>query len=212
MKCHRLWLGVVLLLSLTACNPFSYFGSKPVPDYKQNRNPKQRYDITMTIANAPGVFASMEAWMLYSVANQECLPAPNSNPQGTSNHMTRPVPFALVKVSDTEYTGTVYMDFLLDEDYHGRGICHWQLLNIGIDLKATGVEGETSFLPGLSGDDLIAGKAVTTYFLKKSYPRHPESVGENPVASGQSDRSKMAFDTKDNDLFAITLVPKEVQP
>ena len=209
LRLPRPGLGPMLLLS--ACS-LPVDSGKPATQYQQNPHPEQRYDITMTIANAPGPFASIKSWMQYDVANTECLPPPDSNPQGSSNYMTRPVPFELTQVSDTEYTGTVYTDFLLDEDYYDRGICHWKLLNVGIDQKATGAEGETSFLPGLSLEDLLAGKAVTTYFLEKSYPRHPESTLENPVAFGQSDRSKMMSTIKDDELFTITLTPKEVQP
>lgn len=100
--------------------------------------------------------------MLYDVVNTECLPPPDSNPQGSGNHMTRPVPFEMTRVTDTEYTGTVYTDFVLDEDYYGRGLCRWKLFNVGVKLRATGADGETVFLPDLPDEDLLAGKEVTT--------------------------------------------------
>lgn len=206
MQLYRSWLAVGLLISLTACNPFSSFGNKPMADYKKNPNPKQRYEITMTIANAPGAFASVESTMLYDVINTQCLPPPSSNPQGSSNHMTRPVPFSLTKVSDTEYTGTVYTDFLLDEDYYGRGICYWQFQNIGVKLKATGAEGETKFLPGLSAADLIGGKTVTTYFWKEGFPR---SNTHNYPDFGLDDLNKFKPEIQ-KELFSITFKPKEV--
>lgn len=126
--------------------------------------------------------------------------------------MTRPVPFEMTRVTDTEYTGTVYTDFVLDEDYYGRGLCRWKLFNVGVKLRATGADGETVFLPGLPDEDLLAGKAVTAHFLKKSYPRHPDSTLENPLSFGQTDRSKMMSTIADDELFTITLTPKETQP
>ena len=212
MQPYRSWLGLGLVLALAACNPLSSFGNKPVSDYKINSSPEQRYDITMTIANAPGPFASMEGLVQYDVSNSLCLPPPDSNPGGYSAHMTRHIPFVLTRVSETHYTGTVFADLMLDEDYHGRGVCHWKVVQARVHMKATGADGETLFIPSLSVENLFAGKAVTTYFLKKSYPRHPESTLENPVAFGQSDRSKMMSTIKDDELFTITLTPKEGQP
>ncbi len=60
MKRHSDWLVLGLTIFLTACNPFTSLGKRHVVDYKLNPHPKQRYDITMTIANAPGSFASVE--------------------------------------------------------------------------------------------------------------------------------------------------------
>ena len=208
MQPYRSWLGLGLVFALAACNPLSSFGNKPVSDYQLNPNPKKRYDLSMTIANAPGSFGSVESTMLYDVVNHECLPPPNSNPQGTSNHMTRPVPFELTRVSDAEYTGTVYTDLLLDEDYHGRGVCHWKFQNIGIKLKATGATGETKFLAGLSVEDLLAGKPVTIYFWKERFPR---SETDNYPDFGRNYPSKFKPEIQKN-LFSITLTPKEVQP
>ena len=212
MQPYRSSLGLGLVLALAACNPLSSLGNKPVSDYKLNPHPKQRYNITMTIANAPGSFASVDSTMLYDVVNTECLPPPDSNPQGSGNHMTRPVPFEMNRVTDTEYTGSVYTDFLLDEDYYGRGLCRWKLFNVGMKLRATGADGETVFIPGLPDEDLLAGKAVTTYFWKGDYPRDTEIGIDNFASFGQTDRSKMASDLTENELFSITLTPKEVQP
>ena len=208
MQPYRSLLGLGLMLALAACNPFSSFGNKPVSDYKLNPHPKQRYDITMTIANAPGSFASVKSWMQYDVINSQCLPPPDSNPQGTSNHMTRPVPFELTRVSDTEYIGTVYTDFLLDEDYYGRGLCHWKLLNVGVDLKSTGAEKETSFLPSISLKDLRARKAVTLHFWERGFPR---SAMDDYSDSGMDDPNKFKPEIR-KQLFSITITPKEVQP
>jgi hypothetical protein len=209
---RRLWLGVGVMLSLSACNLSTPFGKKPVVDYKQNPSPQQRYDITLTITDAPGTFASMEGLVQYNVVNEECLPPPNSNPGGYSSRRTLHVPFALTQVSENEYKGAVYADLMLDADYHGRGVCHWQLIQAQVHMKATGVGGETLFAPDLSASLLLAGQKKTLYFLKASYPRHPESILETPLAFGQADRSKMLSTLMDEDLFTITLTSKAGTP
>lgn len=181
--------------------------------YKQNSHPKQRYDITMTIADAPGPFASIKGFMQFDVVNSECLPPPDSNPNGyNSPTPTIQIPTEFTRISDTEYVGTFYTDMMVDEDYYGRGICHWQPIGASVRLKATGAEGETKFLPSLSAEDLLAEQTKTIYFLKKSYPRHPESTLETPLAFGAVDRSKMPSNISEDDLFTITLAAKRMTP
>ena len=209
---HHLWLGLGVMLSLSACNLSTPSGNKPVADYKQNPTPQQRYDITLTIADAPGPFASMEGSAQYEVVNLECLPPPNSNPGGYTSRKTRHAPFTLTPVSEIDYIGVVYADQLLDEDYHGRGVCHWQLTHVGVKLMATGTKGETKFLPSMSADSLFSEQKKTSHFLKASYPRHPESLIETPLAFGQEDRSKMLSTLMDDDLFTITLTSKVGTP
>ena len=208
MQLYRSWLVLGLMLALAACNPLSYFGNKPVSDYKLNPNPKQRYDITMTIGNAPGSFASMEGLVQYDVSNRQCLPPPDSNPGGYSAHMTRHVPFVLTRVSETHYTGTVFADLMLDEDYHGRGVCHWKLIQARVHMKATGADGETLFIPSLPVEDLLSESAVTTYFWKGYYPR---TDVENFPESGDTSLDNVPADKK-GDFFTISLTPKEVRP
>ena len=199
--------GLGLMFFLSACS-FPVDSGKPATQYQQNPHPKQRYDVTMSIANAPGPFASMEGLVQYDVSNSLCLPPPDSNPGGYSAHMTRHIPFVLTRVSETHYTGTVFADLMLDEDYHGRGVCHWKLIQARVHIKATGADGETLFIPSLSVQDLFAGKAVTTYFWKGGFPR---SAMDNYSDFGMDDPGKFKSEIEQQ-LFSITLTPKEVQP
>lgn len=151
--------------------------------------------------------------MQYDVVNSECLPPPDSNPGG--NHSPTPTAepvVALMKISDTEYVGTFYTDMMVDEDYYGRGVCHWKLIQAGVRLRATGADGETTFFSTLHQKDLLAGNGVTTYFWKGDYPRETEIGIDNFASLGQTDRSKVASNLTENELFTITLTPKEVQP
>jgi hypothetical protein len=211
-KQRSLLLGIGVMLSLSACNLSTPFGSKPVVDYKQNPTPQQRYDITLTIADAPGPFASVEGLVQYDVVNEECLPPPNSNPGGYSSHRTLHVPFALTQVSANEYKGTVYADLMLDEDYYGRGVCQWKLIQARVHMKATGAEGETLFIPSLSAGPLFAEQTATTYFWKGHYPRNAGVDLERPVTFGQTTRSKMASNLVDEDVFTIKLTSKAGTP
>ncbi|MEH6415830.1 hypothetical protein [Pseudomonas sp. CGJS7] len=181
-----------------------------MPDFKQNPNPKQRYHLTLTIANAPGPFALVEGKMQFDVKTPECLPPPKENDGHLWPTPTEDIPFVWTRVSDTEYTGVVYIDGMIDEDYYGRGVCHWELIQAYATLKATGAEGETIFNPNIYPEKLIAQQAETTYFWKPFYPRNVDI--DNYPESGQTDRSKMASSLKDEDLFTITLTSKAIAP
>ena len=212
MKKHSLWLASGLMLCLSACYFPTSSGKRTMVEHTLNPQPTQAYQITMTLADAPGPFASMLGLVQYDVVTQKCMPPPDSNPGGASMHMTRHVEFELTRVSDVEYTGTVYADGILDEDYYGRGVCRWQLTQAQVHLKATGAEEEDLFAPSISAQPLLSEKAERIYFLKESYPRHPQSLGDNMSNFGQSDYTKIPPQFTEKDLFTITLASKRSAP
>lgn len=179
--------------------------------YRQNPQPRQAYRITMTIADAPGPFASMKALAQYDVVNTECLRPPKDNPGGhTSPVPTEDIEIPLTKVSDTEYAGIVYADYMQDEDYNGRGVCHWKLMQFRVHMKATGADGEALFIPSIPDKKLLAGQSEKVYFTRKTYPRVEM---DNYPDTGVTDRAQFADWIRDEDLFAITFTPhKEATP
>lgn len=204
MRRHFSWIGLSLLLPLSACSPPS--SENAMPDFKQNPNPKQSYQLTLTIANAPGPFESLEGFMQFDVKTPECLPPPNDNGGHPWPTPTEDIRIAWTRINDTEYTGAVYIDGMINEDYYGRGTCHWELIQAYAVLRATGANGETQFMPNISPEKLKAEQSQTTYFVKQFYPRDPDI--ENYPEFGQTDRSKMASTLKDDELFTVTLASK----
>ncbi|HLM53419.1 MAG TPA: hypothetical protein VK325_07510 [Pseudoxanthomonas sp.] len=212
MKNYSLWLASGLMLGLSACYFPTSFGKRTMVEHTVNPQPKQAYQITMTLADAPGPFAFMLGLVQYDVVNQECLSPPKDNPGGAPMHLTRHIEFELIRVSDVEYTGTVYADGLLDEDYYGRGICRWQLTQARVHLKATGAPRETLFNASISAEPLLAEKTEKIYFLKEAYPGYPDSIAENPLHSGQRDQTKIPPQFSEKDLFTITVASKRRSP
>ena len=212
MQRHSPWLALGLMLSLSACHFSTSSGKRTMVEHTVNPQPTQAYQITMTLADAPGPFASMLGLVQYDVVNQECLSPPKDNPGGAGMHLTRDVEFELTRVSDVQYTGTVYADGILDEDYYGRGICRWQLTQARVHLKATGAEEETLFSASMSAKPLLAEKTEDLFYLKKSYPRHPETVGEDHVSFGQSDIKNLPPQFTEKDFFTITIASKRTEP
>lgn len=207
MRQHLSWTGLSLLLSLSACSS-SY--EKTMLDFKQNPRPNRVYQLTLIVANAPGPLASVEGVMQFDVVTPECLPPPKENGGMPWPTLTHHLPIAWTRVSDTQYTGLIYIDGMLDEDYYGRGVCQWKLIQARAELKATGAGDETRFMPNVEPDKLLAQQAQTTYFLKEFYPRNPDI--ENYPELGQVDRSKISPRLKDDDLFTVTLTSKATTP
>jgi hypothetical protein len=81
-----------------------------------------------------------------------------------------------------------------------------------VHLKATGAEEETLFSASISAGPLLAEKTKNIFYLKASYPRHPETVGENHVSFGQSDIKNLPPQFTEKDFFAITLASKRISP
>ena len=218
--------GLVSTLALAACTPSGIDMSIPASPsdaaargqdgatYRTNPRPTQAYRITMTIRGAPGPFASMRALAQYDVVNKQCLSPPKDNPGGhTAPVPTEDVEIALTRVSDTEYTGVVYADWMQDEDYTGHGVCHWQLMQFRVRMKATGTDGETRFVPNIMAEELLAEQVRTVYFNKIAYPRLESSALDEPLSFGQSDRSRFGSSVQDDDLFTVTFTPsKEATP
>jgi hypothetical protein len=182
-----------------------------MPDFKQNPQPKQVYQLTMTIADAPGPFASVEGFMQFDVSTRECLPPSSENGGHLWPLPTHNIPIIWTRVSDTEYTGLVYIDGMIDEDYYGLGVCRWKLIQARADMKASQLKGETRFMPNIHPDKLQAQQPEITYLVKTSYVRDPDTILENPVSFGQTDRLKMSH-LRDDEMFTVTLTPKAVTP
>lgn len=192
-----------------ACSPFAQ--EKAGMEFKRNPDPTQAFRITMTIKDAPGPFDSMRALAHYDVVNRECLRPPKDNPGGhTSPVPTAPTEFAMERIADGVYAGVVYADLMLDEDYTGHGVCHWQLTSVVVQMKATGADGETLFVPSISDEKLLAAQPETVYFNKSTYPR---AGMDNFPDTGLSDRSRFGPSIQDDDLFTVTFTAsKEATP
>ncbi len=216
-RMSRATLGLTISMALAACTPSGIdmntqsSASSPTSEpaqkatHRHNPDPKQAYRITMTIKDAPGPFEWMRPIAHYDVTNRECLSPPRDNPGGRSAPVpTAPTDFEMKQTGDGVYTGVVYADLMMDEDYTGNGVCHWEMTSIVVQMKATGAEGDTLFTPAIPGRKLAPGSAEKVYFNKIAYPRLESSRLDQPVSTGQSDRSRFGDSIQDSDLFTVT--------
>lgn len=175
--------------------------------YRPNPHPRKGYRIIMTLADAPGPFESVHGSAYYEASNCSYVISHVAGVRGNPDY-ERSIEFD--KLNGTTYAGTVYIDAMLDEDYFGDGMCHWQMISMGVTLKATGLRTETRFAPSLMRAQVTAQESLTTYFQKEFYPR--DTSIENFAEFGQVDRSRYGPDVADEDLFSITLTSRQAQP
>ena len=164
-----MFLGIALF-TLTACSDAVH--TKQRPQYRENPNPVQAYRLRMRIHDAPGPFKVTVSATQHDVVVPDCLPPPKENAGGRlSPTPTRDIPFQLDEVSGAEYTGVFHADGMIDEDYHGRGTCRWEMVQVQVQLRATGAEQETRFIASLDRGQVERGEGNRTYFWKARYPR-----------------------------------------
>lgn len=197
--------ATLLLLSQTACS--GAMNSQSNPQFTENPTPRQAYRLTLRIEGAPGPLEVVSSAAQYDVVNHECLPPPKDNPGGhTSPVPTHDIPFRLERVSDSEYAGVFYTDGMVDAEYHGRGVCRWELIQAQVQLRAPGAEGDTHFVAKLNGDELPQGAPKAFHYWKARYPKEAGSEGYRDF--GQPDLQKVPADQRD-DFFGIVLTAKE---
>jgi hypothetical protein len=196
---------ILVLLSQTACS--GAMNNQASPQFAENPSPRQAYRLTLRIEGAPGPLEVVSSAAQYDVVNHECLPPPKENPGGHSSPVpTHDIPFRLERVSDSEYAGVFYTDGMVDAEYHGRGVCRWELIQAQVQLRAPGEEGDTRFVAKIAGDELPQGMPKAFHYWKARYPKETGSEGYRDF--GQPDLQKVPAEQRD-DFFGIVLTAKE---
>ncbi|MEW5836522.1 MAG: hypothetical protein AB1832_15780 [Pseudomonadota bacterium] len=185
--------AALALLFLTACSR-----TMDDSDIKQNPHPKQAYDITVTLRDAPGPFDSVRGEMAFEVENHECVPQdPFSGARKVPTHYPA---FELRPAGDGTYRGTVYLDLLRDSDYFGLGRCRWHFTGLLASFQAYGVR----FVGTITDEDVRSGEPTTQFIAKKLFrPSDIEDFGVNGVPMSDYVRAHP------DDFFSMTLIAKE---
>lgn len=182
-----------------------------------NPDPTQAYWITLRIDNAPGDFKYVKGGAQYDVVNEdEC---GRTHPMtGLPARMTSLEDMQLTRISDTEYRGLVYADYMQDEDYYGRGVCRWQLTGANATLKATGAHEETRFFADIDGSAVLSGAPRTLYHARHLFPR-ARPTDEYPsvpwvddhASTGHRDPSVIVAAVRAK-AFTVTMTAEEIAP
>jgi hypothetical protein len=187
-------LALYLALITAACG-----ASMKKLELKQNPNPKQRYDVTMSIQDAPGPFDSISGYGEYTVSNNVCVPLEPGSGARLTPGIT--VPFELTRSGDA-YKGYFYADQMVNEDYFGLGVCKWELIISSIKLKVRTNTFDAPFY--FSHDEekkinVMPAKSLTLYFLSSIYT---DQNVQNFIHDGTSKRAEYQ-------QFSVTIKTKE---
>jgi hypothetical protein len=147
----------------------AYGAAMKQPEIKLNPNPRMRYEITATVAGAPGAFERIEGSVDYKVFNRDCVPL--TPVTGATVEPQKRLPVSFERVGDNTFKGVIYVDQIQDEDYFGLGVCHWSVVGASADFH----HGEVNFSPAIYHDDILGQASVVRYFSERSYERTSRS-------------------------------------
>lgn len=210
MRVSLLAMILPVAISLSSCTPFGNdAGSRP-PSIRLNPHPVRAYRVVLTLDDAPGPFRKVEGIADYTAKYRD-------EPGRTCGYMAGGVgafiplswsePFELKKTSEDTYEGVIHADGMLDEDYDGEGVCHWEMIEVRARLRANDNQTDTRFAPFIRTTPDMIETSSTRYFWKGVYA-NPEF--SQHTSFGQSDPARIS--RKREDLFVIQMVIREVRP
>jgi hypothetical protein len=190
--------------ALTACNKPPLPTSAEIQTrLRDNPARQQRYELTVTLHDAPGPFKYIRAIANDSAPNCSYLIAGKFAGAYAKPEVSRRLD--LIHVSDTEWKGIFYTDALLDEDYgFDKGVCHWQLDGIVVSFSANGKHEDTLFEASMVHDGIQTGNPKAFYFNKTSYPRLSR-IKDGEAGNKYSGLIDRSLYNPDVDLFSATM-------
>ncbi|MGF6492884.1 hypothetical protein ABIE56_001041 [Luteibacter sp. 621] len=151
------------LLLLGSCVVLSACGSRDDnPEVSTNPTPRQ-FDVSIAVDDAPGPFDSVTAIAYYDVENIDC--APTQPISGAQLGPRKSLPVEARHASGNRYEATMLVNPFVDQNYYGKGICHWRV----VALSVKGTRLKRSFSAMFPGDQLRDNGSFVTYFPKQSY-------------------------------------------
>ena len=178
-----------------------------------NPQPKQAYRLKIKINDAPGPLKLMGK-MGVGYKAEDCTYIINKI-EGAPAHPEKNVQFDIHQINEFEYESIIYADAVLNEDYFGNGVCHWNPEGFGFSLSATGKPEETRFNFSDILEKLLNKKSLTQYFSTRPYPFSKKEDGtiniDDPTHYGITP-SELYNPDQDKEKFSITVSLEEIQP
>ena len=166
---------------------------------KKNPHPTKRYELTVT-AEAPGPWDSVRGYINYDVVNLDCTRkneflGVHIQPQGVG------IDIELTRVDEKTWKGHFFRDYLLDEDYYGLGVCHWDAASV----SSLFVVHDKNFAAGTVLEDGRQKGALTKYFRKVDY-----SQGSGDALASTAETPEVILNA--SAYFSIHVAVKEDSP
>ena len=98
---------------------------------KLNPNPTQRYDVTVTLIEAPTNLVVTNIWAIYESNCEQLV----DKWAGAYKELTKEFPIEFKKIKPNVYHATVFGDKLLDESLPDGMECRWKLLSVPVRLE-----------------------------------------------------------------------------
>ena len=127
----KLFPRILALFLLTSCSLTQ--GKPKMTDYepKLNPNPKERYDVTVTLIEAPTNLVVTNIWAIYESNCEQLV----DKWAGAYKELTKEFPIEFKKIKPNVYHATVFGDKLLDESRPDGTECRWELVDIPVRLE-----------------------------------------------------------------------------
>jgi hypothetical protein len=132
---------------------------------KKNPHPVQRYEVIAT-TDAPGPWDKVSGTVFFGVTNLACTPKDefvgvHAKPRDV------PIDFEMTQTGKNTWVGHFYRDAMLDANYYGLGICHW---DAAVVTPVFVVHGRSFGAPTGLKEDLKQPQLL--YFKKRDYANH----------------------------------------
>ena len=132
------------------------------PAVRTNPTPTQAYEIVLTIPDPPAQIRNVTGEVQFDIegVKEDCMPYADSI-AGIKPKSSFAMPLDFERRKEGTYTGTVYQDSLMDEDYYGLGVCRWKLTGVIAAVHLGKAKQEAV----LFGDKIVQQKSELNYCM-----------------------------------------------
>jgi len=171
-----------------------------------NPNPKEIYDITVTVEGAPGEFLSAEGDHGYAIENEDCLPPASAFSMSGGRPVVayRGEKVYYRRTSSTTFTTRVILDKFIPKDDYGLGKCRWNSRLLSAKLS-NGINLHSIFMSPKIESGVRRGYQTIAFRLDKS-------AGEKDMVSligGAVDSENIDEYMASGKYFFITMTAKK---
>ena len=123
--------SLLALFLLSSCSLSQ--GKSTMTNYEPqlNPNPKERYDLTVTLIDAPTNLVVTNVWAIYESNCEQLL----NKHAGAYKELTKEFALEFHKIKPNVYQATTYGDKLLDGNRPDGTVCHWKLAYLSVRLE-----------------------------------------------------------------------------
>jgi len=164
------------------------------PVAKTNPNPTQRYEITVELVDPPADIKRISGEAHFSIPDVACMPTPDRIAGYTpgSRYIKN---FSLTYAGSNTYKGHIFLDWPVDEDYYGLGVCKWEINTVGAVIDFGGYMQKPVLWGGT--DFPSAGR--------KWWCRRPDSLRIIENCTSPSDPEKIELESRDSWLVILSV-------